>query len=124
MLRPIRLSTRAAVATLVLAAASTPLACGSDDSTTDAGTGSTTTGTQPTNQAPAWSDAPTAPLAFGQGQSFAVPLTVVDADGDAVTVTVGALPAGIEAEVVGDMAGAQTLSLYAGYAVSGAATFD
>src|SRR5688572_7041176 len=51
-------------------------------------------------QPPTWTDAPTAPVSVGEGRTVAVPLTLSDPDGDAVTATVAPPPVGIDATVV------------------------
>jgi hypothetical protein len=96
--------------------ASIALACGGDDETK---------ATPPANHAPTLTGLPAAAIAVGQGQTVALPITLEDADGDAIEVSFPALPAGLEAEVVLlDEAGAKELSLHAGYALAGPVSFD
>jgi hypothetical protein len=67
----------------------------------------------PENQKPLWTDAPSAELLLGQGQSAALPITTGDPDGDAVTVRLEP-PPGVEAELVD-----AEIRLHADYVVQG-----
>jgi hypothetical protein len=67
---------------------------------------------------PSWIDAPTAPVALGQGQSVTLPLTATDPNGDPVTVTVSsANDAVLETSL---SATADSLELHATYLGTGA----
>ena len=94
-------------------------ACGSEVEETKGSTGQTTT----PNKEPVWNDAPTAPVAIGQGQTIELSLNVEDPDGDTVTAT-AAPPAGLEVETSTGASGSSVLTLHADYTLSGASSFD
>lgn len=75
----------------------------------------------PKNQAPAWSDAPAAEIALGEGQSLSLPLTLSDPDGDTPAATLDASGlAGVEAEIAAD---GSAVSLHANYGAPGKTSF-
>jgi hypothetical protein len=75
----------------------------------------------PPNISPTWSDAPTAPINVGQGQSISIPLTLKDPDaGDTPTATIdpAALAPDLEAEIDGT-----SIAVRAGYTLMGQTSF-
>jgi len=102
---------RTGLAALLLALV-VPPACGDDETET----------TPPGNDPPSWTDAPAAAVPIGQGKTLLLPITIEDDPGDELYVTLGTLPAGIEASILqnGDE---YQLSIRAGYTVSGQKNF-